>query len=265
MTQSDSKKRTSSTSWKLTSRLVSHNSFTSALEELQSELDRYTVVIRRSLFSTEVAESDLPTIVFHEEEPLVKDEEIDARILSSKEVFMVATTKDGGVAVINFTSRHVSPFYMSPQMIRVIRSFNSRLVETARSRWITAGAIAALILVPPLAMFGLVLADQAVNPRVSAAMSANNPATPIHFDPWVGQAAAEIAVLWIPLLAIALIFGFIRRWSGPLRIWPDKMTRKSLVLTRDRLRMSDSVRKNSLTIMVAVITAVIAAVIARLL
>ncbi len=256
-------KRSSSKKLVLTSRLVSPSGFSNALEELQEACTRYTAIIRRSVFSTEVAETDSVTIVFYEDEPLVKDGTIDSRLIRSKQVTLLITVRDGGTATLNLTSRVVNPIYASKELVQVVESFNDKLIEGARSRWTTAGSTLALVCLPILALLVVIFCDAAVDPRVEHALTNGNPKTPVPWDFWVAPSEVIIALSGIVFLAIAVGLSFIRLSSGSLRIWPEKMTRKSLVLGLRRIRISDSTHRNVATLIIGIVTGVVVAVIAH--
>jgi hypothetical protein len=248
----------------LTSRLVAHDSMRNALKELGPKFLRYTVAIRRSMLSPEVIETKAVNITIFDE-PLVKNDEIDERLLRSKSVILVGSVPDGGTAVINLTTRKIQPIFASPELKLVIDKLNAELTQGARSRWVTGGAIAALVLLPLAALVGLVIGDQAVNPRVRAALNHQGGSVHIPFDHWVGQAALPIAIVWIFTIVTAIILGAIRAWSGPLGIWPEKMTANSIAMTVYRLRGSSVTRQNLTTIAVSVIAGALIVLFGRLL
>lgn len=121
----------------LTTRLADPASMTEALGQFTSKLRRYTIIIKRSSFNWDTGKGQERNLVLFEDEPAVIDGEIDSRLLKSKNVTILATTRDGGTASLNLTSRSISTWASTPELRELIEEFNKALRINARSRWIT--------------------------------------------------------------------------------------------------------------------------------
>jgi hypothetical protein len=123
-----------------------------------------------------------------------------------------------------------------------------------------------LILTPLLALIAVPFLDAAVNRRVYKAFNSDHQkyTTPIPWDHWVGKALVAILILSIPCILAAFVVGVIRAKSGPLRIWPEQLTMKSFAAAVYRLRVSDFLRQNIVTIVVGTITGLLVILISKI-
>jgi hypothetical protein len=256
---------------KLTSRLTSAESMAKGLEDLLAGVLRYTVLIRRPSFSWDSGQFQSTYLALYEGEnnKLVVDGKIDPKLLKSRQVVLLATASDGGTAKIHLTSRRIEVLARTPDLDKLLKSFNAQLLDGAKSRWLTIGGCWALAILPGIFIGSLFIIDSLVNPRIRHAFYGNNGSTKVASsgpppDKWTIHAALALLPFWLAAVVLAIVVGLVVVRSGPLRIWPRSLSLKSLLHAMYQIRVSGALTRNLLFIIVSIISAVIGGVVTAL-
>jgi hypothetical protein len=238
-----------------------------ALEGLLAGLLRCTILIKRPSFSWDSGQFQSTDVVLFEDSQLVVDGVIDPRLLKARQVVLLATAPDFGTAKVNLTSRRVEILSGSPDLYKLLKSFDAQLSQSARSKWISSGGSWALVILPGLLIGALFFVDSLVNPGIRHAFYSSNSATNSSGPPpdkWTIQAAVGLLPFWLAAVISATMVALVVARSGPLRIWPKGLTMKSLVQAMYQIRASGALSRNLLFIIVSLISAVVGGIVTAL-
>jgi hypothetical protein len=245
----------------LTHRLVTLESMAEALDGLLAGMRRYTLVIKRPAFSWDTGEFRSPNLVLHEDEKLITEGSIDPRLLKARQIVLLGTVPDGGTAKINLTSRTVEILAATQGLYKLIKSCNTQLERGAKSWWITAGGAWLMTFLPVLPLVLVYFLDSVTNPKIRYAMYVNSKASRPPYDSWANHLADVILVLWLAVIFVALIIGFIVLLSRPLGIWPKSLTGKPWRQILYQVRSSGAIPRNALFVVVSIMSAVIGGIV----
>jgi hypothetical protein len=235
------------------------------LDGLLSNLLRYTIIIKRPSFSWDTGRFQSAKLVLFEDEKVVEDGLIDPRLVKAKQVTLIAISRDRGIARINLTTRQVQYLAYSPGLSGLMLKFANDLLSGARSRWFTPGAALAAFIIPFFGLIAVPFVDILVNPHLRHLVTMPNEPKQLPYDHWTTAAGLAILVIWLFMALVAGYLGLVRVWAGPLLLWPKNLTLRSILGIVYRIRISTTLRENTTTVLVSVITALVVFVITKLL
>lgn len=240
----------------LTARLVDGAHMSAALEELIAKLVRYTVIIRRPGFNWQSGARQDTQVVLFEGDKLIDNGTITTAATRAREVIIIATSKDRGVASINLTSRQVRYIANAADLRTFVEEFNRQLLKGVKSWWFTPGAAVLLSVTPLLVLFTIYAIDITINP--SAGHGVN-----FHPDQWAVVLGRVVFFAWPALVALAMFIAGVRSAAGPFLIWPRKLNALSALQMLYRMRNSQTLRQNVYNLLVAVVAGIVLALFSK--
>lgn len=210
---------------RLTTRLVTPESMSRALKTLLADTERYVIAVSRPRFSWRSGKAQEPAIIIYDGDPLALDDQLDPRLRASRQVIILITQDDGGVAEINLTSRTWGAWNSTPALTKRMLSVNQCLLDGARTRLI--GALPAILMfsapiwLDAVAFFTWAFSSPAARNQVFGKTS--NVITP-H---WLSVYISALFHLWPIFVLLAAAILLIDIMSGGLSVWPDAVTETS--------------------------------------
>lgn len=210
----------------LTTRLVTQESMSRALNTLLADTRRYVIAVSRPRYSWRSGKPQEAAIVIYDGDPLALDQ-LDQRLRHSRRVIILITQDDGGVAKVDLTSRRWESWNKTASLTERMLSVNQRLLDGACTRAI--GVLpATLILLAPLwlafvSFFAWGFSSRSARQQVFAKGSINFVA-----PHWFGKYISILFHLWPIFVLLAVAVLLVDIMSGGLSVWPDELSSRSI-------------------------------------
>jgi hypothetical protein len=209
----------------LTTRLVTPEGMCNALRILLADTNRYVIAVSRPSYSWRSGREQEAAIVINDGDSLAL-EELDPRLRHSKQVRILITQADGGVAVINLTSRSWASWNKTPALTQRMISVNQCLLNSACTRIIGIFPATLLFLAPLLILLISFFAwgfSSASTRRAVFAKGSINFVAP-H---WFSSYSSVLLDLWPVFILLAAAVILVNVMSGGLSVWPSELSGKS--------------------------------------
>lgn len=239
--------------------LAETSAIISAIEYLRSNSANFTFVITRSPMDRESGNLQDSYIAIHKSDT---DElaKLPVTLSQGKNIQICFQTSDQGLARIQLTARSWEIWIDTPAVREILLQFNKMIRAGQKARFATSGFAALLVFWPFLLMFILFIIGAATDSRFRGSGQQqfkveNTPA-------WIDEVLRPVPYLWLLTMICALGIGIVRLQGGGMRRWPERFSKRALILAFHQFRINPLNREATRMVVASIISGVVAAVIA---